>query len=139
MGAVAFGAVLFALGLVIAAGFVWQSTRRSPVTDQAEYLVPEASEYVYRRLSDRALQGLDPEAVRRILEWNLHYTQVIGPRRLGRPSVIGSGEGIEYVLERAAAAGEEVEAFDVAEVMALETDYLLEIGAVGAPVEEEQP
>jgi len=137
MGAVAFGAVLLAVFLVIVAGFVLQGALRSVVSDPAEYLVSEAAEFVYDRLSDRALAGLDPDVVRRILDWNLHFTQVVGPRRLGRLPIIGSGEGIEYVMDRARAAGVVVEPLDIAEVMAIETDYLLAIGAVGGPVEEE--
>ena len=136
MGAVASGAVLLALFLIIVAGLVWQGSRRSVVTDRAEYVVPEAAEFVYERLSDRALGGLDPEMVRDVLEWNLHYTQVIAPRESDRPPVIGGGDGIEYVMEKAAAAGVAVEPLDIAEIMAIETDYLLSIGAIGSPVEE---
>jgi hypothetical protein len=138
MGAVGFGAVLLAVFLIIVAGFVWQGALRSVVIDPAEYLVSEAAEFVYDRLSDRALEGLDPEVVRRILDWNLHFTQVVGPRQLGRVPIIGSGEGMEYVMDRARAAGIVVEPLDIAEVMAIETDYLLSIGAVGGPVETDQ-
>lgn len=136
MGAVAVGAILFAALALVVAGFVWQATRRSAVTDEAEYLIGEAASFVYERLSDRALGGLDPDVVRRILEWNLHYTQVIGPRDLDRPPVIGSGEGMDYVVDRARAAGVEVDPIDIAEIMAIEIDYLLEIGAIGGPVDE---
>ncbi len=137
MGAVAVGAVLLAVVLVIVAGFLLQSARRSPVTDHAEYLVHEAASFVYDRLSDRALLSLDVDDVRRILEWNLHFTQVEAPRALGHAPVIGSGDGIEYVMHRAAEVGLTIEPLDIAEVMAIETDYLVEIGAVGAPVEED--
>ena len=136
MGAVAVGAVLLALFLIVVAGFVWQGSRHSVVTDRAEYVVPEAAEFVYERLSERALGGLEPEIVRRVLEWNLHYTQVIGPRELDRPPVIGGGDGIEYVMERARAVGVALDPLDIAEIMAIETDYLLSIGAIGSPVEE---
>lgn len=137
MGAVAVGAVLLAVVLVIVAGFMWQAARKSPVTDHAEYFVHEAAAYVYDRLSDRALHSLGPDDVLRILEWNLHFTQVEAPRALGHPAVIGGGDGIEYVMHRAAAAGDSIEPLDIAEVMAIETDYLVTIGAVGAPVEDE--
>jgi hypothetical protein len=135
MGAVGVGAILVGVFALIVAGFVWQRAAQSAATEQAEYVIPDAVAFVYNRLSDRALGGLDPDGVRRVLEWNLHFTQVIGPRRLGRLPVIGSGEGMEYVLDRARAAGVEIEPIDVAEVMGIETDYLLSIGAIGAPVE----
>ncbi len=138
MGAVAFGAILVGLSLIILAGFVWQGARRSAVTDHAEYLIPEAAEFVYGQLSERALSHLELEKVRRIIDWNLHFTQVVGPRQSGQPVVIGSGDGIEYVMGRARAAGFSIEPLDIAEVMAAEAEYLLEIGAIGAPVEEEQ-
>lgn len=136
MGAVAFGAILVAVLALVVAGYVWQAVRRSPATDYAEYLIDDAVPFVYQRLSDRALQSLDPELVRRLLEWNLQYTQVIGPRRLGRPPILGQGEGIEYVMQVATAAGYDLDPVALAEVMAIETEYLLEIGAIGAAVEE---
>jgi len=135
MGAVASGAILVAVLALIVAGFVWQSVRRSPLTEPAEYLLGEAVPFVWERLSDGAMDRLDPELVGRILEWNLHFTQVIGPRDLGHPPVIGGGDGIEYVMDRGSAAGFDIEPVDIAEIMAVETDYLLEIGAIGAPVE----
>ena len=69
-----------------------------------------------------------------MLEWGLHYNQVVAPRDSGRPAVVGSGEGIEYVMEAASRAGLALDPIVIAEVMAIETEYLLEIGAVGTPV-----
>jgi hypothetical protein len=137
MGAVGVGALLFGVLLVVVAVMVWEATRRSPVTEYAEYLIPEAAAFVFARLSDRAVASLDPETVRRILEWNLEYTQVVAPRA-GAPAIIGSGDGLEFVLQRAAGSGLAVDPFDVAEVMTIETDYLLEIGAVGTEVGNEE-
>ena len=137
MGAVAVGALLLALLLLIVAAFVFQGVRRSSVNDFAEYLVPEAAEFVRERLSERALSGLDVEDVRMVLEWNLHYNQVIGPRSTTGPMVLGSGDGLDYVLERAAESHRVLDPFDVAEVMAIEPEYLLSIGAIGGPVEGE--
>jgi hypothetical protein len=134
MGAVGTAAILFAFLALFISGFVWQSSRRSLATEPAEYLLDEAKRFVWERLSDRAMDRLDEELVRRILEWNLHYTQVIGPRDLGRPPVIGSGDGIEYVMERGRAAGFDLEPIDIAEIMTIEVDYLLEIGAIGIEV-----
>jgi hypothetical protein len=136
MGAVGAGALLLAVFLLVVAVFVWQGARRSPATDYAEYVIPEAAEFVFDRLSDRALGYLALEDVRNILEWNLQYTQVLSPRATDEERVIGTGDGLEYVLEQAAARGETLEPFDVAEVMAIETEYLLSIGAIGLPVEE---
>lgn len=137
MGAVASGAILIAVLLLIVAGFIWQGARSSTATDYAEYRVQDVIGFVDDRLSDRAHGRLDRRTVRNILEWNLHFTQVEGPRRLGRPVLIGSGEGIEYVMERAVEAGVAVDPIDIAEIMAIETDYLLDIGAIGGPAEDD--
>lgn len=131
MGAVAVGAVLVAVLLVIVAAMVWQEARISPESDPIEYLVDEATGFVYERLSDRALVDLDPDDVRAILEWGIHYNQVIAARGNGSPPVLGSGDAMDYVLERAAAQGRTLDPLDIAEVMAAETEYLEAIGAIG--------
>jgi hypothetical protein len=136
MGAVAAGAVLVAVLLAIVALMIWQGARRSPLDDSAEYVVGEAAEYVYGRLSDRALEGLDPDDVRLILEWQLHYHQVVAPRESSTRPVLGSGDSIEYITQRAAEVGRSLDYLDIAEVIAADTEYLISIGAVGEPVEE---
>ena len=134
MGAVAAGAVLAALLLAIVALMVFQAARRSAVVDPAEYDIAEASRYAYDRLSDRALDALDLADVRLLLEWQIHYHQVVAPRDGERP-VVGSGDSIEYLMERAAGAGMSPDVLDVAEVIAADTEYLVTIGAVGERVE----
>ena len=114
---------------------VWQASRRSPATDAAEYDIAEASRFVFERLSDRAHDNLDLEEVRLLLEWQIHFHQVIGPRDDGAHPVVGSGDSIEYLMERAAGAGISLDVLDVAEVIAADTEYLVTIGAVGEPVE----
>ncbi|MDP2623396.1 MAG: hypothetical protein Q8Q29_06325 [Actinomycetota bacterium] len=136
MGAVAIGALLVAVLLAIVALMLWQSARRSPLDDPAEYVVGEATGYVYERLSDRALGGIDPDDVRLILEWQLHYHQVVAPRESGTRPVLGSGDSIEYITQRAAEEGRSFDYLDIAEVIAADTEYLVSIGAVGEPVEE---
>lgn len=134
MGAVAAGALLAALLLAIVALMVFQGSRRSTIEDPAEYDIIEASRYVFDRLSDRALGNLGLEEVRLLLEWQIHFHQVVGPRDGQRP-VVGSGDSIEYLMERAAGAGMTLDVLDVAEVIAADTEYLVTIGAVGEPVE----
>lgn len=136
MGAVAAGAVLAAVLLAIVALMVWQSARRRPVDEPAAYFVGEAAAFVYERLSDRALDGLDPDDVRLILEWQLHFHQVVAPRQNGVRPVLGSGDSIEYLIERGIDAGRTFDYLDLAEVIAAEAEYLVSIGAVGEPVEE---
>ncbi|MFH1104643.1 MAG: hypothetical protein V1757_06835 [Actinomycetota bacterium] len=137
MGAVAAGAVLTALLLAILAVMVWQGATRSRVDEPAAYLVEDAATFVWERLSDAARGRLSPADVRSLLEWGIHYHQVVAPRDEHRHPVVGSGEAIEYLMDLGAAAGRSYEPIDIAEVIAVETEYLLSIGAVGAPVEPE--
>ena len=129
-------AVLFAVFLVIVAALVWQEARQSRSKDTAVYWMPEAVEFVHARLSPAAAGRLAPRDVRLILEWGVHYHQVIAPRLEGRRPVIGSGDALDHILERAGQAGETYDPFDIAEALTAETEYLVEIGAVGGPAEE---
>jgi hypothetical protein len=138
MEAVGFGALMIGVLLIVVALFVWQAVRRSAVTEYAEYVVPEAADFVFAHLSDRAHASLDPETVRRVLEWNLEFSQILAPRHAVMNSVVGSGDGLDHVLDRAAEAGVVIDPFDVAEIMTLETEYLLSIGAIGAPVGDDE-
>lgn len=137
MGAVAVGAILIALLLVVVAALVWQEARRDVVSDPPVYLVEEATRFVYDRLSDAAASHLDLDHVRRILEWGIYYNQIIVARGERRRPIVGSGDAIEFIMERGAAAGIDLDPLHIAEVMAAETDYLVDIGAIGVPVEEE--
>ena len=139
MGAVAVGALLVAVLAVIIAAMLWQEIRRRPADGPVTYLIDEATRFVYDRLRDNTTHRLDLDDVRRILEWGLYYTQVVAPRSNGdHPQVFGSGEALEYVVARSADEGFDYDPIDVAEVMAAESVYLIEIGAVGERVEEEE-
>ena len=139
MGAVTVGAILFAVLLVIVAALIWQEARRRPGADPAVYLMGEAVPFVQSRLSDGARQRLGDDDVHLILEWGIHYHQVVAPRDEGRRPVVSSGDAIEYVMNRGLENGRDYEPLDIAEVIAAETEYLVEIGAVGPPVEEPRP
>lgn len=137
MGAVAAGAILTALLLAILAVMVWQGTKRSRGDEPAAYIVEDAAAFVWERLSEVARGRLSPSDVQSLLEWGIHYHQVVAPRDEHRHPVVGSGDAIEYLMDRGAAAGRSYEPIDIAEVIAVEAEYLLSIGAVGAPVETE--
>jgi hypothetical protein len=140
MGAVAVGAILFAVLLVIAAAMVLQEARSSSENPQPVYLLDEATRFVFDRLAGGPLSRLDIDDVRTILEWGLYHSQVVSPRRDEGPPVVGGAEAFEYVVGRAAAGdGEPYHHDDVAAVLALETEYLVEIGAIGDPVEDDLP
>ncbi len=134
MGVVAAGAVLTALLLLIVAVMVWQGATREAVDEPAEYVFEDATEFVFERLSAEAQGRLARSDVRFLLEAGVDYHQVVAPRDEHRHPVVGSGDAIEYLMERGAADGHDYEPLDIAEVIAAETEYLLAIGAVGTPV-----
>ena len=136
MGAVAAGAILVAVLLAIMAAMVWQEARRAPADLEVVYVPEEATAFVYRRLSDRALARLDADDVASILDLGVRYHQT-APAGNGDRPIIGSGDAIEYIMEHARAEhGRRYEPIDIAEVLAVEAHYLQEIGAIGEPVAE---
>ncbi len=54
----------------------------------------------------------------------------------GPGPIAGSEESVAFIIEQCRAQGREFSESDVAEVLALEAEYLADIGAIGRPVEE---
>lgn len=134
MGAVAFGAVLFAVFLVVVAVMVWQEARREPASG-AVYVLDEAAAFVGERLPSGSLLSVDD--VRGILEWGLFHKQAGG--RDSSPPVIGGRDSVAFIAARASApGGTRYDPADIAAVLDLETRYLEAIGAVGPPVDGEE-
>ncbi|MCB2223079.1 MAG: hypothetical protein KQH83_02800 [Actinobacteria bacterium] len=138
MGAVAAGAILFAVLLLAVAVLVWQSGRVGG-PERATYLVPQAIEFVHGGLPADAAARLDAGDVRRILEWSRYHSQVVVPRSAEGIAVIGGPAAAAYVAEQAAAEGRRYDDGDLRLVLDLEAAYLVSIGAVGEIVEEEAP
>jgi hypothetical protein len=119
---------------------VWQESRRVPVLEPAVYLLEEAARFVYDRLDEDTTTRLDLDDVFRILEWGIYWNQVVVHKEEHRRAVVGSGEAIEWIMERSEEElGAAYDPVDIAEVMARETDYLIAIGAVGRIADEEEP
>jgi hypothetical protein len=131
MGAVAVGALLFAVLLVVVAALVWQEARGAG-GGSPEYLLDEAAEFVLDRLSGQAASRLDGDDVRDLLLWGIEEH-----KRLledGAAAVYGSGDVLEALVDRSQRErGEAYDPVDVAEVIAAEGEYLAAIGAVGDP------
>ncbi|HEX5630057.1 MAG TPA: hypothetical protein VFY15_00210 [Acidimicrobiia bacterium] len=134
MSAIAGGLVLAAVLVVMVLAFTWQGWRRRQDPDPL-YVLDDAAAYAHARLEAATRQRVDRRDVRRILEWQLEYHQVVAPRT-GEVAVVGSGDAISHVLERAAESAMALEARDVAEVIAADVEYLVSIGAVGTPAED---
>jgi hypothetical protein len=121
---VAIGAMLVAVLLLIIAMIVWQESKRRPSYDPLEYVVEDAV-----RSSD----------VRRILQWEVFYLQGLAQKNRKNPveTVAGGHEAsIEYIATQIQAKhGVAYSQDDIAEILRLEADYLMAIGAVGEPVD----
>jgi hypothetical protein len=132
------GAILFAVLLVVVAALVWQEMRSRRSFDSAVYWLHEAVPFVRERLEPETAGRLSEHDVRLILEWGIHYHQVVAPRSEGTRPVLGSGDAMEYIIDRGQEEDRAYDPFDIADVMAAEIEYLVEIGAVGTPVEDEK-
>lgn len=138
MGAVAIGALLFAVLLVILAAVVWQEARSADRRVRPVYLLDEASRFVFERLPADPASRLDLADVEAILHWGLYHSQVVAGRDNGEAPVIGGDEAAAFVVRQATeAGGDPYRRDDVATVLGLETEYLMEIGAIGDAVEED--
>ena len=133
------GALLFALLLAIVGSLVWQEAKKRPAGEPATYVVEDAARFIFPLLGDSAMERLDLDDVRRILEWEVLYLQGAGSGRVGSLGTArvagGSDEAVGFIASRLQVDGvprytEE----DIREVLGHETEYLVEIGAVGGPV-----
>ncbi|MEK7251691.1 MAG: hypothetical protein AAB198_00350 [Actinomycetota bacterium] len=135
MGVLVGGVVLAVLLVVMVVVFAWQGVR-SRGDDAAVYVIDEAADFVHGRLDPATAARVSRSKVRRILEWQIEYQQVVAPRD-GVHSVVGSGDSIEFVLAKAEEHGHPIDPVDVAEIIAADVEYLVAIHAVGAPAEKE--
>lgn len=135
--AVAFGAFLVGVFLVVVALVVWQEAKRRPSYDPLEYVIEDAVKHVAERLP--AESTLTRADVRRILEWEVFYLQGMAQEDRSNPveTVAGGHQAsIEYIADQilmkqdVAYSHEQIES-----VLDLEADYLQAIGAIGDPVE----
>jgi hypothetical protein len=134
---VAIGAMLVAVLLLIIAMIVWQESKRRPSYDPLEYVVEDAVKHVIAGLPDGT--RLRSSDVRRILQWEVFYLQGLAQKNRKNPveTVAGGHEAsIEYIATQIQAKhGVAYSQDDIAEILRLEADYLMAIGAVGEPVD----
>ncbi|HIE21530.1 MAG TPA: hypothetical protein EYP73_02880 [Acidimicrobiia bacterium] len=134
---VAFVGLLVGILLVIVALIVWQEAKRRPSYEPLEYVVEDAVTHVYERLGEST--PLTKADVRRILEWEVFYLQGLAQKDRRSPveTVAGGHEAsVEFIADRIQVKhGVSYSHDDITEVLRLEADYLLAIGAVGDPVD----
>jgi hypothetical protein len=136
--ALVIGFVVVGLVCAIAAVFVFrEAARMSEEPPSAIFDPDDAYDWVVRHLPDIVAATLTPEDVRRILDFQLeffkrkgvsHNGSVIAPQGA---VIFGTGETIEYILERAGDTGEAYLPEQVEGVVDCQLAYLRFIGAVG--------
>ena len=123
------GALAVALVIAIAAVIVIrEATRLGRQPPPAVFDRDDALEWVVEHLPDDAAATLTEADVRRILD--LHADHLAGSDE----TVVGSGDEVAFILERAAATGEPYHALQVDAVLQTLLAYLRDIGAIGPRV-----
>lgn len=134
---IAFVALLVGVLLVIMALMVWQQARGQPSYQPLEYVVEDAVKHIQAELSDDS--QLSRSDIRRILEWEVFYLQGLAQEDRKNPveTVAGGHQAsVEYIAsEIEERHGVSYAHEDIEDVLRLEADYLMAIGAVGEPVE----
>jgi hypothetical protein len=129
---------MLTVGLVLAIAAIVVIREAGRIADEpppALFDPDDAYEFVVEELPDDVAATLTPDDVRRILDFEVEFLQQQGMlgngyRRPG-PGVFGGSETTAYILDRAAATGEDYLPEQVHAVMATQLRYLRAIGAVG--------
>lgn len=143
-------AAMLAVGLVIAIAaviVVREAGRLAQEPPPPVFDLEEAYEWVVAHVPDDVAATLTPADVRRILELQVEFFERKGVSGNGASKappadvVIGGPELVDYIIERAAAAGEPYLPEQVHAVIETQLGYLRAIGAVGpaAPPDERPP
>jgi hypothetical protein len=141
--AVVLGAVAVGIVLLIAALAILRESQRLATLPPRPTFDPDAAlEWVVQHLADHAAAQLTVDDVRVILDLQLEYFKAKGVSQNGStstpigPVVIGGSETVGYILEQAAARGEDFTAEQVHAVVETQLAYLRAIGAVGSKADD---
>ncbi len=99
------------------------------------YGVEEALDFIWAGLGDDTKESVRRRDVRRILEWEMQYLQ--RPDQRDDEAVVGGLDAAAYAQEKSYAQGYAYEPEVIFEVLDLQAEYLVTLGAVGDPVDEE--
>ena len=141
--AVILGALAVGLILLIAAVAILRESHRLAALPPRPTFDPDAAlEWVVQHIADDAAATLTVDDVRVILDLQLQYFKAKGVSQNGStahpvgPVVIGGSETVSYILEQAAARGEDFTAEQVHAVVETQLAYLRAIGAVGSKADD---
>ncbi len=138
MSPLVLGALLVAVLLGMAAAMVWQEAVKRPVSEPLTYVLEEAVRFVHNGLGPDS--PLTADDVRRILEWEVIYLQGVTPSRrdsLQPVRVGGSDDAVQFISRQITRrSGPRYGEGAIRAVLEGEAEYLVSIGALGAPAEE---
>jgi hypothetical protein len=138
---IAFVGLLVGVLLVIAAMVVYQEAKRRPSYDPLEYVIDDAVKHISERLKAEGKTNLSRSDILRIIEWEILYLQGLAQEDRKNPVATvagGHGASVGYIVEEIREKhGVTHSHEDVADVLRYEADYLVQIGAVGEPVDSE--
>jgi hypothetical protein len=134
--------VALALVFAIAAAVVGREARRLDAEPPRAIFDPEeAVEWVANHLPFEMSAELSHDDVRRILDWNFEYFRAKGVSGNGSSAptvgasqiVVGEGEAVAYVMERASLEASDYTTAQIRAVLDAQMTYLDAIGAIGPP------
>jgi hypothetical protein len=132
------GALVVAVVLLIAVYVLRRELARMGAHPPPQVFdVDDAVEYVAQRVSDEFAASITVEGVRQIIELQIRFFAVKSASRNGStpgakgPVVVGHGETVQWILDRAAEEGVEYSVDQVRTVVELQLEYLEAIGAIG--------
>lgn len=132
--AIALGALLFVVFLLLAGAMLWQEVRGRSLSDPTEFIIEDAVQWIWARLRPDERSRLSVPAVRSIIEWQVFgLQQSVKGKAPGSVSVVmgPTDETVDYIQSQIG----DYAADDVRAVLAAQSGYLESIGAVGGPAE----
>ncbi len=126
------GGVLAGVFLLLVAVMLWQEAKARARPADPVWGIEDASDFVVGRLAETPRSRLGRDGVRRIIEWQVYFLQMLARRDRDVPIVVGTTDGtVEYILGEVERQGHPMASEDVQAVLELVGEYLVEIGVVG--------
>ena len=139
---VAVSALLGGLFLLIVAVIVWQEAGRRRVAAEPAYVISDAIEFAETRVEPDVRQRLGAAGVKRIIEWSTFYLQGLADKAAARRgiTVVAGGEqrAVEYIHDQLQRRDIDYSKGDITAVLRQEAAYLVSLGIVGDPVNEDE-